>query len=83
MWHVASGRHKSVQLSFGSGGHAKFLPDRHFGLIKKAYKQTQVDTIASIKHVVESSSTCKANNAQLIRDTDGHINCPSTIGQNF
>ena len=47
-----------------------------FGLIRKAYRQTQVDTIASIKFVVESSSTCGATKAQLIHDTDGHIQVP-------
>ena len=72
MWRVESGRHKSVQLSFILAGHTKFSPDRHFGLIKKAYRRKRVDTIASIKRVVESSSTCGANKAQLIRD-NGHI----------
>ena len=64
MWRVASGRHKSVQLSFMLAGHPKFAPDRHFGLIKKAYRRTRVDTIASIKCVVEISSACGANKAQ-------------------
>ena len=64
-------------------GHTKFTPDRNFGLIKKAYRQTQVDTIASIKYVVESSSTCGATTAQLIHDTDGHIQVPFYDWRNF
>ena len=76
IWRVATGRHISVQLSFMLAGHTKFTLDRNFGLIKKAYRQTQVDTIASIKYVVASSSTCGATKAQLIRDTDGHIQVP-------
>ena len=32
--------------------------------------------MASIKRVVESSSTCGANKARLICDTDGHIQVP-------
>ena len=82
MWRVASGRHKSVQLSFMLAGHTKFAPDRHFGLIKKAYRRTRVDTIASIKRVVESSSACGANKAQLIRD-NGHIQVPFYDWTNF
>ena len=35
MWHVASGRHTSVQLSFMLAGHTKLAPDHHFGVIKK------------------------------------------------
>ena len=81
MWRVASGRHKSVQLSFMLAGHTKFAPDRHFGLIKKAYRKTRVDTIASIKCVVESSS-CGANKAQLVRD-NGHIQVPFYDWTNF
>ena len=38
MWRFASGRHKSVQLSFMLAGHTKFAPDCHFGVIKKAYR---------------------------------------------
>ena len=73
MWLVATGRYQSVQLSFMLAGHTKFAPDRHFGLIKKAYHRTRVDTISSIQRVVENSSICGANKAQLIRGTDGNV----------
>ena len=73
MWLVATGRYLSVQLSFMLAGHTKLAPDCYFGLIKKAYCRTRVDTISSIQRVVENSSTCGANKAQLIRGTDGNV----------
>ena len=45
-----------MQLFFMLAGHTKLTPDRQFELIKKAYRRTQVDTIASIKRVVEITS---------------------------
>ena len=48
MWLVATGSYQSVQLSFMQAGHTKFAPNCHFGLTKKAYRQTRVDTISSI-----------------------------------
>ena len=71
MWRVATGRNQSIQLSFMLAGHTKFAPDRHFGLIKKLYRCTRVDTIACLLRLVEKSSICGANKAQLIRELDG------------
>ena len=76
MWRVATGRHKSAQLSFMLAGHTRFAPDCHFELIKKAYRQTRVDTITSIQHLVKSSSAGGANKTQLIHSTNGHIQVP-------
>ena len=73
MWRVATGKHQSAQVSFMLVGHTNFAPDRHFGLIKKSYRRTRVDTISSIQRVVETSSTCGANKAQLIHDSDGNV----------
>ena len=73
MWRVNTRRHESAQLSFMLAGHTKFAPDRHFGLFKKVYRRTRVDTISCLQRVVENSSTCGANKAQLIRAIDGTI----------
>ena len=73
MWLVATGRYQSVQLSFMLAGHTKSAPDRHFGLIKKVYRRTRVDTISGIQRVVENSPTYGANTAQLIHGTDGNV----------
>ena len=54
MWPVASGSHQSAHLSSMLVGYTKFAPDHHFG--KKRYQQTRIDTISSIKCVVETSS---------------------------
>ena len=48
MWLIATERRQSVQLSFLLAGHTKFAPDRHFGLVEKAYRRTRVDTISYI-----------------------------------
>ena len=49
---ILVGKKKSVTLSFMLSGHTKFAPDRHFGLIKKAYRRTRVDTVGCIAHLV-------------------------------
>ena len=45
LWRVMTGRHLTAELSFVLVGHTKFAPDRFFGLIKKRYRRSCVDTI--------------------------------------
>ena len=40
VWRVMTGRHESIELSFMLVGHTKFLPDRFFGLFKKAFRRS-------------------------------------------
>ena len=37
LWHVLTGLHKNITLSFMVTGHMKFSPDWCFGLLKKRY----------------------------------------------
>lgn len=70
-WRVLTGKEQSITLSFLVSGHTKFAPDRHFGLIKKLYRKTRVDTMACIQNVVQKSSHIEANQVQLIRSLTG------------
>jgi hypothetical protein len=63
------GKKKSVILSFMLSGHTKFAPDRHFGLIKKAYRRTRVDTVGCIARLLEQSSVVGANAVQLVHNS--------------
>ena len=52
-------------------GHTNFAPDCHFGLLKKAYGRTRVNTMGSIQEVVKNSSHIGANKVQLVRSLSG------------
>ena len=65
------GYNRSVTPSFMLAGHAKFAPDRFFGLIKKAYWHTKVETIGCIARVVQNSSVVGANVPQLLKGQSG------------
>ena len=45
-------------------GHTKFVPDRYFGLIKKRFRRSSVDTIVDIARVVHESTTTTQNKAR-------------------
>lgn len=70
-WRVSTGKNESVSLSFMLAGHTKFAPDRYFGLIKRKYKHSRVDTMVDIENAVLSSTVSGANKAQLIQDGSG------------
>ena len=70
-WRVLTGKQRHIAISFMLPGHTKFAPDRHFGLIKKVYRRTRVDTIGCLQKVVINSSHIGANKVQLVRDSSG------------
>ena len=70
-WRILQGKQQSLTLSFMLSGHTKFAPDRHFGLIKKLYRRTRIDTMRCLQDVVCNSSHLGANKAQLIRSSTG------------
>ena len=57
----------TAELSFMLVGHTKFF----FGLHKKRYRRSSVDTIVDIVRVVNESRITGHNKPQLIRDLDG------------
>ena len=56
-WRVMTGLNDSITISFLLTGHTKFTPDRCFGLIKKKFRRTNVNSLNCIKDVVTASST--------------------------
>ena len=69
MWHLLTSETEKVEISFMVSGHTKFAPDRHFGLIKKKYRdEDAVDTLEDVQKMVIDSSPAGHNKAQLIRD---------------
>ena len=71
LWRVMTGRHKTAHISFMLVGHTKFAPDQYFGLVKKRFRRSCIDTIIGIAHVVDESTTTGQNKAQLIRNLNG------------
>ena len=71
MWRTLTGRHTSINYSFLVVGHTKFAPDWSFGLFKRLYRRTKVNTIADIASVVDNSAQC--NTSQVTCDEKGSI----------
>ena len=65
VWRTLAGLNDTVELSFMLVGHTKFAPDRFFGLFKRLYRWSQVDTITDIVRVVKESSPSGKNLSQL------------------
>ena len=65
VWHVIKGKHKEITLSFMRVGHTRCLVDGHFGIFKKLYRQSEIDTLIQMAEVVNRSST---NNAAQLYD---------------
>ena len=51
--------------------HTKFAPDRHFGLIKKIYRKTHVQTMGCLERVVRNSLHISTNKVQLVWSSEG------------
>ena len=49
-------------------GHARFSPDRFFGLIKRKFRKSKVSSLSQIAEVVESLTTGGQNKAYIIGD---------------
>ena len=70
-WRILQEKQDSLTLSFMLPGHTKFAPDRHFGLLKKQYRRTRVDTMGCLESVVNTSLHVGANKVQLVRSLTG------------
>ena len=63
------GLHKSIKLSFMLVGHTKFSPDWCFGLIKRRFRISKVDSLDDLVKVVQES--CSNNEVQLVGNQQG------------
>lgn len=68
LWRTVIGLSSEVEISFMMAGHTKFSPDRFFGLMKRQYNRSIVDTIFDIADVVRKSSPQGLNVPQLTVD---------------
>ena len=68
LWRTMLGLCDSVELNFMIAGHTKFAPDRFFGLIKRRYNKSVVDTLQDLVDIVNTSTTGGYNVAQLTSD---------------
>lgn len=62
-WRVITGLNKKITLSFMLVGHTRCFVDGNFGLLKKFYRKSDVDTVQQLKEIVENSS--RTNFAQM------------------
>ena len=68
-WHI------DVTISVLPVGHTWFAPDWCFGLLKRGYRRTNIENLASTAQVVNNSAGC--NVAQLVSCEDGRIIVPT------
>lgn len=62
-WRVIAGLNKKITLSFMLVGHTRCFVDGNFGLLKKFYRSSDVDTVQQLKEVVNNSA--RSNIAQM------------------
>ena len=65
-------RHRAIMLSFMVAGHTKFSCDCHFGLIKKRYIRSKIDTMTDVERVIRESSQ-GYNVPQVFRNSAGEL----------
>ena len=65
-WRVITGLSVSCELSFMIPGHTKFSPDRFFGMIKRKYRRTKVDSLIQLAEMVNSSTIECRNTAYIV-----------------
>ena len=66
-WRTIMHLHESINHSFLIVSHAKFGPDRSFGMIKRDYKMNFISSLYEFPDMVDGSSVTGVNKAQLVR----------------
>ncbi len=69
-WRIVTGLSATCELSFMISGHTKFSPDRFFGMIKRKYRRTKVDSLSQLAEMVNSSTLGQKNIAYVIGHDD-------------
>jgi hypothetical protein len=68
-WRTMNGLHRKICLHMQVAYHGRCLVDAGFGLLKKLYRRTDIDTLHQLRDVVEESAT--SNRAVLFQGPDG------------
>lgn len=56
LWRVMTGKNEKILYNFLVSGHTKFSPDRGFGMLKKKYATSTIDSLHDLAVCVNSSS---------------------------
>ncbi len=73
-YRIICGLHKKITISFLPVGHTKFFPDMGFGLFKRRFRVSNVNTVDDVATCVsESSSTSKMLHPQLVGNEKGDV----------
>ena len=75
LWRVLTGRHTKITLSFLIAGHTKFSCDWCFGLLRREFKRTRVDSLGDMEDVVKDSA--RGNIAQFCGNERGEVFVPT------
>ncbi len=62
-WRLVTGLNQKITLSFMLVGHTRCFVDGNFGLLKKCYRRSEVDTVQQLREVATNSS--RSNMAQM------------------
>ena len=71
MWHVLTGQHDEITMSFLLVGHTKFSPDAGFGMLKSKFRLTNVGCLLDIASIINKSAAM--NHTQLMGDQSGNV----------
>ena len=83
-WRVMKGLHSEVNINFMPAGHTKFAPDWCFGLLKRAFRRSEVSCLDDLCEVVEESTArSKINIPQLVGKEDGSVTVNTYDWQSF
>ena len=77
LWHVRTGRHQKMTLSFMLAGHMKFAPDWCFGSFKWKFWHTRIDSLDDVVETGLSASTTGMIIPQLCGDQEENVAVPS------
>ena len=70
-WRIANNLHDKIIYSFMVAGHTKFTPDGFFGLLKLKFRNSEVDDLNNLMHVVEQSTIGGYNQVDTVIDFNG------------
>ena len=70
-WRCILGLHEEITVNFMPAGHTKFSPDWCFGLLKKKYRLSEVNSLNELAAVVGASTNKGINRAQLVGNESG------------
>ncbi|CAG2253972.1 unnamed protein product [Mytilus edulis] len=72
LWRCAKGLHKTINLHFMIAGHTECLCDACFGMLKKKFRKSDVNTVSQLVKIVDNSAKC--NRSEVYNENDDDEN---------